>query len=895
MESLESPLPTGTLTLLFSDIEGSTSLLSQLGERYAEVLSTQRSILRAAFEQWRGREMGTEGDSFFVVFTSVGDAVHAAVQAQTELRRQPWPEDVPVGVRMGLHTGEPTRHEDGYVGMDVHRAARVAASAHGGQVVLSEATYRIATAQALEGVSFVDLRWHRLKDMPEPEHLYQLAAAGLDREFPALRSLGASANLPVPATSIVGRERERQELHELLRTSGVRLVTLTGPGGSGKTRLAIAAAALLEGDFPDGVYFVPLESVESEEVMWTTIAEVLGVTGEGRAPPTFLEHLSSRSVLILLDNLEQLPAAAGVVHELLTAAPNITVLATSRRPLHLAGEYEHPVPPLTLPTAGDDDPAAAADSGAVALFVQRARMVRRGFALTAGNAGDVVEICRQLDGLPLAIELAAARVKLLSPHALKARLDRSLELTVRESGRPMRQQTLRGTIAWSYELLSPELQSFFRRLGVFSADFDLDAIAAVTANGSDPEGGDPECRGDPDGADPLDRVADLVDVSLATVADGPDGEPRVRLLQTIAAYAREQLAVAGELEAAHRRHAEHYLTFAETVAPQLRSSQYLGARDRIETELENLRAALGWSLSAGAPHGPPRPQELVTGLRLCQELSWFWYACGYHSEGRRWLERALDAAADREAPELMAALHGLAVLLLEQGDAQHSRDILRACLDFWRHRGDPRRVAVELNSLAVAHRALCEPDMAKALLAESIALAREVGDKRRLASALSNLAMIELDEQAPDSAVELLHEALAIDRELGDAWGVSVGHVNLAAAMIRAGRIPEARDYLRDHGPSAVALSDVDLTINVIELFAMIFAELGDTSPAARLLGAAGAMREKAELPITAPDAAILEKSMGKARSLPDADTWALNVRVGADYSVEDALREATA
>lgn len=868
-------LPTGTLTLLFSDIEASTRLLSRLGDRYAEVLSAQRAILRSAFGRWRGREMGTEGDSFFVVFSSVGGAIGAALQAQRELTAYPWPDGVAVRVRMGLHTGEPTRHEDGYVGMDVHRAARVAGSAHGSQVMLSEATYRIAAAQRLDGVRYIDLGRHRLKDLPEAEHLFQLVAEGLERRFPPPKSLGAAASLPVPSTSIVGRDGELRELQELMAAVDVRLVTLTGPGGTGKTRLAIALAALLDGSFGDGVYFVPLESVESADAMWTTIAEVLGVTGEGRAPPTFLEYVAPRELLLVLDNLEQLPEAASIVDQLLATGPGVRIVATSRRPLHLSGEHEHPVPPLTLPDAADVD--GVGDSGAVRLFVQRARMVRADFSLSPDNLDDVVDICRRMDGLPLGIELVAARLRLLAPRALRARLDKSLELTGPSVGRPTRQQTLRSTIAWSYALLSPDSRSVFRRLGVFSGDFDLDAVAAVT-------------RGD---VDPLDQVAALVDASLARVRDGVDGEPRLRLLQTVATYARERLAEEGELEDARRQHAEHYLAVAEATSPQLRSPHYLVIRDRIEADLDNLRAALGWSLRADTPERPPTQDELVIGLRLCQALSWFWYACGYSSEGRRWLASAVDTAAGRHSPELISAMHSLAVLLLLQGETEQGRDMLETCLAFWRREGDPSRIAMELNSLGVAYRSLGEPDTARRLFAEGITLARGAGEHGRLANLLSNLAMIELDEEQPVRAAELLNQALEIDRKLGDTWAEAVDHVNLAGAMLRSGDVRQAYQRLVDNGPGAVALGDVDLTVSVVEMFCMVLAELGDVASAARLLGAATAMRGKAELPLPAPDAAMLEKSIGRVRRLPDAATWDHNVRVGTDYSVDDALAEA--
>ncbi len=499
-------LPTGTVTMLFSDIEGSTLLLSRLGSAYAEALDGQRKVLRKAWAAHGGTEMGTEGDSFFVVFPTAPDAVAAATQAQRELASYPWPGGERVRVRMGIHTGSPTVHDGGYVGMDVHRAARIAGAAHGGQVVVSSATAELVSLG--DDVRLRDLGSHRLKDIPAPEHLFQLAMEGLQTEFPSLKTLGAASSLPVPTTPLVGRDGELAELTALLRSPGVRLVTLTGPGGSGKTRLAIGVAQRLVEMFPDGVFFVPLAAVSTVEVMWTSIAEVLDVPPEDRVPPSLFSYLAHRSALLVLDNLEQLSGADGVVADLLEAAPKVSVIATSRRPLHVSGEHEHPVPPLELPD--DADLAGASTSAAVQLFVQRARMVRPSFALTVDNAADVVAVCTRLDGLPLAIELAAARSKLLSPHALLARLDKVLDIAASGSQGSSRQQTMRNTIAWSYDLLTPQQQVFFRRLGVFAGGADLDAIAAVTTteNGT---GGD----------DPLDLVADLVDASLITVIDIP--------------------------------------------------------------------------------------------------------------------------------------------------------------------------------------------------------------------------------------------------------------------------------------------------------------------------------------------------------------------------------------
>ena len=605
-------LPAGTVTMVFSDIEGSAALLSRLGDRYGEALSTQRAALRSAVSTWRGRELGTGGDSFFVVFSSAADAVSCCVAAQRALAGCEWPGGVAVRVRMGLHTGEPSRHQEGYIGIDVHRAARIAAAGHGGQVVMSAVTWQLARPGLPAELSARDLGSHRLKDIEEPERIFQLAGPGLAERFPPLKSLGAQTSLPLPSAPLVGRDDDLEKLCTAVSRPEVRLLSLTGPGGVGKTRLALAAASSLGGAFGGGVYFVALAAVRDADVMWKAIAESLDAGGDGAAAVT--EHLREGQALLVLDNLEQLEGAAQVVAALLAAAPGAVVLATSRRPLHLQGEHEMPVPPLELPpeigtAAGTEAGTAAgtaagaeavAASAAARLFVRQAGLVRPGFAVSQGNAADIAAICRRLDGLPLAIELAAARVKLLAPRAILARLDHSLGhslgLASAEVERPARQQTLRNTIAWSYDLLDPDLARVFRRAGVFAGGCTPEDLAAVTA-----------ADGGLAGSDPLDLVAGLADVSLVTVTEGIGGEPRAGMLTTIREYALERLAEAGELDQTRRRHAGQYAAFAEHVTGQLNRPEHLAALDRLEVEHDNLRAALTWSLAtpAGDPSGDP--------------------------------------------------------------------------------------------------------------------------------------------------------------------------------------------------------------------------------------------------------------------------------------------------
>jgi len=859
--------------MLFSDIEGSTALLSRLGDRYGEALSAHRAMLRTAIAAWGGREMSTEGDSFFVVFGSAADAVGCALAAQGELARYDWPGGDPVRVRMGLHSGEPTPHEDNYIGMDVHRAARIAATAHGGQVVLSEATVGLA-APLPDGVSVVDLGLHRLKDIAAPERIYQLTGPGLREDFPRLKSLGTQASLPVPATPLVGRDEDLARLRAALSGPGVRLVTLTGTGGVGKTRLSLAAAAALETAFPHGVFFVALAAVRDADVMWKTLADSLDVDGEGQAAVT--EHVRDRRALLVLDNLEQLHGAAGVVAELLAAAPALVVLATSRRPLHLPGERELPVPPLQVPREASVEQVAAC--GAARLFVQQAGMSRPGFTLTSANAADIAAICQRLDGLPLAIELAASRVRLLTPHALLARLSRSLDLAAADIGQPSRQQTLRNAIAWSYDLLTQDLAGVFRCAGVFAGGCDLDALAAVAAAGP--------------GADPLDLAAGLHEVSLVTVTDGADGEPRIGMLETIRHYALERLEQAGDLEDARRRHAEYYVGVAERAYEQLRGSgpAHLTALDRLEAEHDNLRAALAWSLQTPAAGAAPADRErAATGLRLVQALALFWYRHGHAGEGRRWLQRAIELTGEDGGAPLAQLAHWLGVLLQQQGELQSSLSFLERSLAIWRDLGDRDQQARELNSLGIAHHLLGDLDTSRSLLEDSAAISREMGSDMRLAAALTNLGQTESDAGNFDRATQVLQEALAIDRKHGDMLGVALDQQSLAGVSLRAGRARDAHDQLSGMVDYVVSCGDPELLATTLELSACSAAQLGEGLRAARLTGAAEAIRQKLGIPIKQPDATVIEGFLAPARAVIAPQGWDAELAVGRALTQQQA------
>ena len=874
-------LPTGTITMLFCDIEGSTVLLATLGERWADALATERAILRAVFEENGGIEMGTEGDSFFVVFTSAGSAVRAAIEGQRRLQSCSWPNGVDVRVRMGLHTGEPRRHEDGYVGLDVHRAARVASVASGAQIVMSKATHLLAPE--LDGNALArDLGEHRLKDIGTPEHLYDIVAPGLVSEFPPLRSLGTRASLPRPATKMVGREALLSELEELTAHPETRLLTLTGPGGTGKTRVAVSLAAVLEHRYPMGVFFVDLNTADRAAVMWAGIAEAVGAPADAGTQPheRALQTLVGRRTLLLLDNLEQVVDADVVVSTLLTELPELTVLATSRRPLHLIAEQEVQVPPLSVPPHSDDAAEASdgnGSDGAVELFAVRAAMTNPAFRLTDANRADVVELCHRLDGLPLAIELAAARTKLLSPHALLTRLDLRLGEGVVAADRVERQRTIGATIAWSYDLLDSSAQRVFRCLGVFAGTFDLDAAQAVVGV---------------EGADPLDVVAHLVNISLLQAEEGKDGEPRLRMLETVRSFARGRLDESGECDTVRMRHAHWCVGVAEEVERLLSGASRMAALDRVTEVEEELRAALDWCLHPGSKVGSERPR---CGYRILKSLTQYWYQLGYIAEGRGWHARGIAAFEGEESREAAMALHGMGIMTAQENDTKTAIALFTRALGIARALGDQDIEAREANSLGIVYREAGELRQARALVELSLHLARQLGNLRREATALTNLVLILTDAGDFEAAVGAAQQALAPRLSQDDPWGVAINRVNLTLPILRTSNPAAAFDHLSAIATETLALCDVELSIDVVESFAAVLAEAGDGRGAARMLGAADAARESVGLPRSKPSQRLLDTSLGPARRGLEAAAWADTYAEGTRLTLEAAVAQALA
>ncbi|HZU00201.1 MAG TPA: tetratricopeptide repeat protein [Ktedonobacteraceae bacterium] len=758
--------PTGTLTLLFTDMEGSTHLLQQLGKRYGSVLAECRRMLRTAFAQYNGYEIDTQGDAFFVVFARAIDAVGAAVTAQRVLASTSWPEGAMVRVRMGLHTGEPEPSPEGYVGLDVHLAARIMSAGHGGQVLLSQTASDIVKHDLPDGVSLLNMGKHHLKDLHQPIRIFQLVISGLSCNFPPLKTLDISLNnLPVQPTPFMGREQEVTAIEHLLRREDVRLLTLTGAGGTGKSRLALEVAAKLRNGFADGVFFVNLAPISDSGLVVPTIAQALELkeTGDSSLLDLLKSSLRKKKLLLLLDNFEQVVHAAPSLADLLTACPKLKILVTSRIVLHMQAEHEFAVPPLALPDLTClPDLSAVSQYEAVAFFISRAQAVKPSFQLTHANALAVAEICARLDGLPLAIELAAARMKLLTPQALLSRLSQRLQvLTSTTRDTPARQQTLRNTIAWSYNLLDAYEQQLFRRLSVFVGGCTLEAAEAVCAEPGN------------EGGQVLDGVASLTDKSMLQQTEVGE-EPRLVMLETIREYGLECLAAGGETEASRQAHAVYYLALVEETEPKLLGPEQVVWFERLEREHDNLRTAMRWLLERGGDR-----HSVEMALRLVSALQRFWQMSGHFSEGRNFLERALSIGASFANTQIAASARAKALAvaadlaLFDLYDANQAEGLCRESLTLYRTLGDKQGIATSLSLLGWVAQRRFNREEACALHEEGLALSRELGDKRGIAEALYDLSYLAFSQGDYDKAYALKEESLALFRELGDTWSIA--------------------------------------------------------------------------------------------------------------------------
>jgi predicted ATPase/class 3 adenylate cyclase len=862
-------LPTGTVTFLFTDIEGSTRLLQRLGDGYRAVQDNHAHIMRGAIDEGGGVTIRTEGDSFFAVFADHAAAVRAAAAAQRALAAHPWPYGTPLRVRMGLHTGRGELGGDDYLSIDVNRAARIAAAGHGGQVLLSEATLSLVRHELPDGVTIRDLGEYRLKDLEHPLQIHELVIEGLPAEFPPLKTLEVPSNLPAPLTSFVGRERETDRVTELVRTN--RLVSLIGPGGTGKTRLAVEVARRSLDALPDGSYFVDLSPFTDTLLVPDSIASALRLVPErsGRSVLEILqEHLRGRRALFLLDNFEQVLPGADTVAALLRAAPHIRVLATSRAPLGLSGEQAFPVPPLAILDA-TDDVAALRQSEAVSLFVDRATAVDPLFSLADGDVPIVAEICARLEGLPLAIELAASRVRLLPPPRLLERLEPALPMLVggpRDA--PERQRTLDAAIGWSHDLLDEAGQVLFRRLSVFAGGWTLDAVTDV----ADPVG---------DLGDVLGGVDSLVQHSLVHRVPG-DAQGRLRMLETIREFALARLDASEEGPAVRGRHALRFRDLAERAGPHLTGPDQPRWLDELNREHNNLRAALRWAIDR---------DEGETALRTAGPIWRFWYARGHLEEGRRWLEGALGLPSNRGPTRPRArALTALGGISYWQGDFDSALRSYEEALDIHRSLGDRAAMVEALLDLGETRAVTGDPGAGVALMEESLAVARELGDRRGEAWALWGLGAARMFAGDLDASRGHLQESLRIFQEVGDdtwGWGNALG--GLAGLAALRGDPNEAHKLILEgialYGEQANAV----IITGHLRSLSLVANQFGQHERAARLAGAEAAWRDKVGFRV--PDAFDPYEDPGEvaARQLSD-DAFQRAWAEGQAMSLEEAL-----
>ncbi|MFN2138193.1 MAG: ATP-binding protein [Candidatus Promineifilaceae bacterium] len=819
-------LPSGTVIFLFSDIEKSTRLWEQHPHAMRQAVARHDALLRRIIEDNNGYVFKTVGDAFCATFGRVSAAVECAVAIQQALLAEEWG-DTPIWVRLALHAGEAEEREGDYFGPEVNRVARLLSAGHGGQILVSEVTVQLAHGKLPGQIEIRDLGSHYLKDISSPEHIFQMTVPGLLSEFPALNTVNANPNnLPVAVTSFIGRETEIEDLSRELSQPEHRLLTLTGPGGTGKTRLSLQVAAANLENYADGEFFVPLAAVRQHDYVLSSIIESIGIRVYGGQPPLerLKEFLAERQMLLLLDNFEQVVEAAPLVSELLASAPSLTILVTSRVPLHLYGERIYQVEPLDIQDlSADVSPEQLARIAAVQLFVDRAGAVKSGFVLDKNNAEIIARICAKLDGLPLAIELVAARIRFLSPQAILDRIDNRMALLVSSSrDLPPRQSTIRAAIDWSYQLLTENEQTLFRRLAVFSGGAAIEAIESVCqierADSASPN----------QTSDVLLELESLLEHSLLYTAD-TGSESHFSMLETIREFALERLEESGEAELIRRQHAEYFFGLAKIAELELWSARLIAWLDRLETEHNNLRTALSW-LTENQPE---------RGLEMAVALLRFWHLRGHHDEGRDWLSRrptisrsefdrqvvyvrALDASAYLA---WFSSKYSEALLLIEQafelrkesiaGSADlafadmayanilyadnqlpRARAVIAKSVDLYKQDDNEGELLEARNFQAYLAFKDNDLEFAREVAEENLAHAQRVGEPTGIGGATSVLGHVAANLHDYETAVSCYEKSLAHFKEVGDLYGMNVLLRSLANVALFQANYETAKRYL---------------------------------------------------------------------------------------------------
>ncbi len=852
-------LPSGHVALLMTDIEGSTRLLHKLGaEGYARAQAEHRDALREAFQAHGGAEVDTQGDAFFYAFPDTAGCARGAVAGTRALASFPFAHGEPIKVRMGMHAGEPQPTEEGYVGLVVNLAARVAAIGHGGQILLSAdaAAEALAPLEA-DGITLRDLGEHRLKDIEAPEHLHQVVIPELPSDFPPPRSAESHpSNLPVPLTPFIGRAKEVAEVRDLLTNPQTRAVTLLGPGGTGKSRLSLRVAEEVIHTLADGAFFVALAAIREPELVLPAIAGALEVKEDPGRPllESLKEFLADRSLLLVMDNFEQVSQAAREIGQLQAASPGLKILTSSRQPLRLSGERVYPVPPLGLPAvdAPLDDLQEVGNFEAVRLFVERAQSAQWEFELSADNVADVVEICRKLDALPLAIELATARLySMTTRDLLKALKNRMAVLTGGSADLLDHQQTLKDLVAWSYDLLDEREQVLWRRLAVFDGGAPLPAVSTV-------------CDPDDEYFFPLD-LDSLVNKSLLTLSfdgsgleDEEDDLPlsqRVNMLQTLRDYALVQLKQSGEQAELNARHAHWFETYVASAGPSLRGVDATSWFTRLDADQANFRNAMSWGL-ANEP-------SLAAGTA---GVLWFhWYQRGQFKEGREWLEKVI--AADIPDAEKARSLLGLANLERIQNNTEEARGHCEAALAAFEAAGDEEGTADALSQLGTILQYLGETERAETCLTTAVEKLRSLGSRGRLSFSLVVLGALKQMREELDEALDHYQEGLALGRELADANYIATGLVNVGEVLAIKGELDEAARNVQESLALFNALGVRNAIAYCLEMLADIELRRERFEAAARLFGAADRLREILNAPIESFNQARYDEDLARARS----------------------------
>ncbi|MEO7838962.1 MAG: tetratricopeptide repeat protein [Anaerolineales bacterium] len=859
--------PSGTVTFLFTDIENSTQLAREHPEAWEVAQTRHHAILREAIEFADGFVFQEIGDAFCAAFHKAGDALKAAIKAQQDLQNESWGE-VTVGVRMGIHTGEAEAEGKDYRGyLTLSLVQRLMSAGHGGQILVSNATENLLREQLPKQISLRDMGEHRLKDIAHPLRVFQVVAPDLPKDFLPFRTLDVIPNnLPTQLTSFVGREKELADVKKLLHDA--HLLTLIGPGGTGKTRLSIQAANELLDQYPDGVWLVELAPILDPLLVPRTTAIALGLRDEPQRPVVDMlcDTLHEKKMLLILDNCEHLvDACALMADKILHAAPNVCILASSREPLGIGGEVSYRVPSLGLPDISHLPPIELMDQyEAVKLFIDRATSAVPSFTVTNDNAPALAQVCHRLDGIPLAIELAAAKIRVLSVDQIAKRLDDRFRLLIGGSRTVLeRHQTLRAAIDWSYNLLPPDEQSLFRRLAIFVGGWTLEAAEAVC---SDPSTSLPEeqvasLRAGSvlvQSEDVLNLMEQLINKSLV-IREEAGHESRYRMLETIRQYANEKLIESAESAALRDRHLKYFLNVAETAEPNLHSEeqgQWLG---QLEMEHNNLRAALEWSKA--------EQQGAEKGLRLAGALWRFWEVRGHYAEGRAQLEAALVRSEPGRTLAQAKALVGAGTLAWYQTDYASATTFHEAALSMQRELGDQQGIAFSLNNLGAQALEQGEYENAANWLEESLALSRELRDRRTSGYALHNLGEVVRHQGDFERAFALYHESLAAFREVRDPWAISLSMIWLGVATQHLGEYDQATAYLKEGLALCLELGIRRGIAEGLEGLAGVAFAQRQSDWALQLFGAADTLRKALHSPMSPADRVEYESILAEVQA----------------------------